>query len=289
MKRLTLFLFVLAIGLGIRSGGAVETMRWERLPLPVRLIVGQERVVFTDRNVRIGIPAELGDHLRVQSADGALYLRASAPFESTRVQLQEIESGALILLDVIAASPVAGEPPLEPIRIVGGRRFEHDAGASPSHGDSESTSMTGETPTPVPVVLTRYAAQSLYAPLRTVERIRGISRVPLRHDLALDTLLPTVPVRTRALAAWHLEDCWVTAIQLTNTSAQWVELDPRSLQGDFLAATFQHHNLGPLHDSTDTTVLYLITRSHGLAESLLPVVSPADASLNLPISQDHTP
>jgi integrating conjugative element protein (TIGR03749 family) len=264
-------------------------MRWERLPLTVRLVVGQERVIFTDHNVRVGMPAGLGEHLRVQSADGALYLSASAPFDSARVQLQEVESGALILLDVIAASPVAGEPPLEPIRIVGGQPFQHDSGTGPSHSDTESTQSTGSTPTPVPVVLTRYAAQSLYAPLRTVERIGGISRVPLQRGLALESLLPTVPVRARALASWQLEDYWVTAIQLTNTSAQWVELDPRSLQGDFVAATFQHPNLGPTHDSTDTTVLYLITHAHGLAESLLPVISPADASLNLPPSQEHTP
>ena len=33
---------------------------------------------------------------------------------------------------------------------------------------------------------------------------------------------------------------------------------------------------------SDTTVLYLVTRGHGLAESLLPALSPIDASVNLP-------
>jgi hypothetical protein len=32
---------------------AVEILRWERLPLAVPLKVGQERVVFIDRNVRV--------------------------------------------------------------------------------------------------------------------------------------------------------------------------------------------------------------------------------------------
>src|SRR3546814_1041600 len=58
--------------------------------------------------------------------------------------------------------------------------------------------------TPVPVVLTRHAAQNLYAPLRTVEPVAGIGRVNLRRGLALDTLLPTLPVHARALAAWRL-------------------------------------------------------------------------------------
>ena len=33
---------------------AVEILRWERMPLAVPLQVGQERIVFIDRNVRVG-------------------------------------------------------------------------------------------------------------------------------------------------------------------------------------------------------------------------------------------
>ena len=34
-----------------------------------------EEGIFIDRNVRIGVPASVGDRLRVQSAGGAIYLR----------------------------------------------------------------------------------------------------------------------------------------------------------------------------------------------------------------------
>ncbi|WP_146011509.1 DUF3438 family protein, partial [Pseudomonas aeruginosa] len=71
----------------VPASQAVEILRWERLPLPVPLVVGQERVVFIDRNVRVGVPASVGDHLRVQSAGGAIYLRASEPIPPTRLQL----------------------------------------------------------------------------------------------------------------------------------------------------------------------------------------------------------
>jgi integrating conjugative element protein (TIGR03749 family) len=108
--------------------------------------------------------------------------------------------------------------------------------------------------------------------------------VNLRRGLALDTLLPTLPVQARALAAWRLEDQWVTAVRLTNTAARWLDLDPRALQGNFVAATFQHPNLGPAGQASDTTVVYLVTRGHGLAEALLPRLSPIDASVNLPPS-----
>ncbi|MEP7248069.1 MAG: DUF3438 family protein, partial [Gammaproteobacteria bacterium] len=97
MKRIALLVLVLSIAFEALPTEAVQIIRWERLPLAVPLIVGQERVIFIDRNVRVGIEPAVGEHLRVQSAGGALYLRASAPIESTRVQLQDVDSSALIL------------------------------------------------------------------------------------------------------------------------------------------------------------------------------------------------
>jgi len=284
MNRLIARLFCCALSLGwMASSHAVELLKWERLPLAVPLVVGQERVVFIDRNVRVGVPASIGNRLRVQSAGGALYLLAKETIEPTRLQLQDADDGTLILID-ITASP--GDAPLEPVRIV-----EQETN-SPRYGGMAPPNLdapTAATPnpareTPVPVILTRYAAQSLYAPLRTVEPVNGLSRGNLPRNMDMDTLLPTLPVSARALAAWRLEDHWVTAVGLTNTATRWIALDPRALQGDFVAATFQHPNLGPAGDSRDTTVVYLVTRGHGLAQALLPAISPIDATINLPAS-----
>lgn len=288
MKRHALSAFAgVLLWLALAPAQAVEILRWERLPLAVPLVVGQERVIFIDRNVRVGVPDSAAAHLRVQSAGGAIYLRASEPLPPTRLQLQDVESGALILLDIAAEPAPDGQPPLEPVRIV-------EAQQSPAtrYGGEAVSATEAAAPdrpvrkreTPVPVVLTRYAAQNLYAPLRTVEPVAGIGRVNLRRDLPLDTLLPTLPVQARALAAWRLEDQWVTAVRLTNTAARWLDLDPRALQGNFVAATFQHPNLGPAGHASDTTVVYLVTRGRGLAEALLLRLSPIDASVNLPPS-----
>ena len=120
------------------------------------------------------------------------------------------------------------------------------------------------------MVITRYAAQMLYAPLRTVEPVDGIAQVNLKRGLNLTTLLPTLPVEASALGAWRLDDYWVTAVKLRNTSTQHLALDPRELMGDFITATFQHPYLGTKGEASDTTTVYLVTRGHGLAESLLP-------------------
>ncbi len=71
---------------------AVEILRWERIPLAIPLTVGQERIVFVDRNVRVGVPRDLQGKLRVQSTGGARYLlrqradSSSAPAPAGRDQ-----------------------------------------------------------------------------------------------------------------------------------------------------------------------------------------------------------
>ncbi|MEL7551429.1 TIGR03749 family integrating conjugative element protein [Pseudomonas protegens] len=268
---------------------AVEILRWERMPLAVPLKVGQERIVFIDRNVRVGVPAGVGERLRVQSAGGAVYLRASEPIEPTRLQLQDADTGALILLDIAAEPAQDGEAELEPVRIVEGNsspaRSSDQAGIadeSPTRVKDQAGTRPSRRETPVPVVLTRFAAQNLYAPLRTVEPLPGVMQVNLRRDLDLGTLVPTLPVRSVALASWRLEDQWVTAVRLINSGSGWITLDPRVLQGDFLAASFQHEALGPRGTPEDTTVVYLVTRGHGLAQSLLPAIHRFDPAVHLP-------
>ncbi|MDR2787078.1 MAG: TIGR03749 family integrating conjugative element protein [Candidatus Accumulibacter sp.] len=260
---------------------AVEILRWQRLPLAVPLAVGEERIVFIERNVRVGVPGHLGERLRVQSAGGAIYLRASEAIPPTRLQLQDVESGALILLDIAAELAKDGQTPLEPVRIVMEETAEQSQGKPVDKASNPPTAAAARD-TPIPVVLIRYAAQNLYAPLRSIEPVAGIRRANLSRELALDTLLPALPVRARSLAAWRLSDQWVTAVRLSNVSTSRLDLDPRLLQGDFVAASFQHSDLGPAGEASDTTVAYLVTRGHGLAESLLPAIAPFNTPLNLP-------
>ena len=56
---------------------------------------------------------------------------------------------------------------------------------------------------------------------------------------------------------------------------------------DFLTATFQHEALGPRGTPEDTTVLYLVTRGRGLAQSLLPAIHRFDPAAHLPLPKDR--
>lgn len=267
---------------------AIEIRKWERVPLAIPLVVGQERILFVDANVRVGVPPAIADKLRVQSTGGAIYLRAKDPIEPSRLQLQNAATGEIMLVDIAATPAQEGQAALEPIKIVPGdttpARYGQAVAAAPkssakaSHqaDEEEDEPAPPKRETPIPVVLTRYAAQMLYAPLRSVEPVDGVAQVRIDKRLDLSTLLPALPVEASQLGAWRLDDHWVTAVKLRNQTGQRLALDPRELMGDFATATFQHPYLGARGDASDTTVLYLVTRDHGLGQSLLPSLGAAD-------------
>ena len=284
MKRV--ILAGLASVLLISQAMAVEVMHWERRPLEIPLPVNEERIVTLDRNVRVGLPPALAnpDVLRVQSAGGVLYLKAFDAFETQRVRVQDVESGDVLLLDLSAGEGVSSEE----ILVVDSRKASPTSASSGSGG-----AKTGSTPpssaqspggdaqqassTPVPVLLTRHAAQSLYAPQRTIEPLRGATRVPMRLPESLSTLLPSLPVTATPLGAWRLDGWTVTAVKLENNDRRRAfELDPRWLQGDFYSATFMHPYLAPRGSTEDTTTVFLVTRRGGLDRALIPLEAPEE-------------
>ncbi|HDZ2453997.1 TPA: TIGR03749 family integrating conjugative element protein [Klebsiella pneumoniae] len=287
------YCLVLLIALTIPGmAGAVELMKWERIPLQVPLTVGQERIVFVEKNVRVGFPSSLNNKLRVQSTGGVVYLNAGEAFPVTRLELQNKENGEIILLDVSAA---AGKTTREPVKIVydgevttatasdkqsvssGG----DSTGRNAQQADAETTKpdrKPAKLNAPLPVVLTRYAAQNMYGPLRTVEPVPGISPVSLKMPSSITTLLPAEPVTVTPMAAWSLQGNSVVALQVRNRSAGKVILDPRALEGQFITASFQHRWLGSAGTPEDTTVLYLVTsgRPEGAFIAEPPSLQPAD-------------
>ena len=116
---------------------AIEILHWQRMPLALPLRVAQERVVFLERPVRVGVPVQLEGKLRVQSAGGVLYLLASDAIAPTRLQLQDTETGALILLDIAATAGGKNQPPLEPVRIIADTRLSARYGGNDNPAPDE--------------------------------------------------------------------------------------------------------------------------------------------------------
>lgn len=208
---LSLSVLPLAAMFSVPVTQAEELMKWERIPLQIPLAVGKERVLFADKNVRVGFPPALNGKLRVQSSGGAVYLKADAAFPSTRLQLQDVENGEVILLDVTASD----KGPAEPVRIV----YSGDVTSVSSSNDASAASGGNNAApgadngtqakrkkvkynAPLPVVLTRYAAQSLYGPVRTVEAVPGIHPVNPHLPKRITTLYPSEPVAITPLGGW---------------------------------------------------------------------------------------
>lgn len=275
---LTLLGPVCAVSLPVE---AVELMKWERIPLQVPLTVGQERIVFVNKNVRVGFPPALNGKLRVQSTGGAVYLQASSAFATTRLQLQDVENGELILLDITA---LEGKQVREPVSLVyQGEVSSATASNKTSVSSDEAATPRSKTPakegapritTPLPIALTRYAAQSLYAPLRTLEPLPGVHAISHGLSSNITSLLPSEPITVRPLAAWGVQGVNVVALKLTNQRSGKVVLDPRRLQGTFHSATFQHRWLGAAGTPEDTTLLYLVMQGRPDAAFLPELVAP---------------
>ncbi|EGA8084828.1 TIGR03749 family integrating conjugative element protein, partial [Salmonella enterica] len=191
--------------------------------------------------------------------------------------LKNVENGEMILLDVSAGD---GKIVREPVQLV----YQGTVSTASSAGQPDDSASGGTRQTrepdkaakpkvavlngPVPVVLTRYAAQTLYAPLRTVEPVAGIHALPLRLPARLTALYPAAPLEMTPLAAWALGEYSVVALKVRNPRSQKIVLDPRVLSGQFISATFQHRWLGEAGRPEDTTTLYLVIK--GRPESAFP-------------------
>ena len=227
---------------------APERVVWNKTPIAIPLVVGEERLVHFPDSVSIGLPQSLTAQLRSQSINGTLYLLAREPFDTTRIMVRSETEGPMVVLDVSAEPAEANRSTLPDVQIL--LDSEPDTNAAGSLSNTKSLSWGY-------AALTRYAAQQLYAPTRLIPRQPGVVAIPVSAEpveLVHGARIEAVPV-----AAWKAGLRYVTAVKLTNRTQRPVVLDPRELRGAWLAATFQHNRLLPAGDEADTTAVYLIS------------------------------
>jgi integrating conjugative element protein (TIGR03749 family) len=229
---------------------------WNRTPLPLGLQVGTERMITFPAPVRLGIPPEVAPLIRAQLVDKTAYVVASAPFTKARIVAENPVNGTVILLDVTAAKSV---PATAPVEIFNDRKPEpQDAVTARLPRAATDDSVDAAAQEVDEVMLSRYAAQQVYAPRRLIKALPGVRQ--LQVDLKpVEGLYRGASIRAEPIGGWRSPDYYVTAVKLTNTGAVAVELDPRHLRGQWRAATFQHTRVLPAGNEEDTTVVYLIS------------------------------
>jgi len=233
-----------------------ERVVWNKAPIAIPLVVGEERLVHFPDSVSIGLPQSLTSLLRSQSINGTLYLLARQAFEPTRVMVRSETDGPIYVLDISAAPGGVDSGSLPDVQVLlqasqkPPQDLSEDAGADQSTSVKQSQSLGY-------AALTRYAAQQLYAPTRLIPRQPGVVAIPVNPepvDLVLGGKIEAVPV-----AAWKAGLRYVTAVKLINRTQSPIVLDPRELRGSWLAATFQHNRLLPAGSEADTTAVYLVS------------------------------
>jgi len=233
-----------------------ERVVWNKAPIAIPLVVGEERLVHFPDSVSIGLPQSLTPLLHSQSINGTLYLLARQAFEPTRVMVRSETDGPIYVLDISAAPGGVDSGSLPDVQVLlqasqkPPQDLSEDAGADQSTSVKQSQSLGY-------AALTRYAAQQLYAPTRLIPRQPGVVAIPVNPepvDLVVGGKIEAVPV-----AAWKAGLRYVTAVKLINRTQSPVVLDPRELRGSWLAATFQHNRLLPAGSEADTTVVYLVS------------------------------
>lgn len=229
---------------------AMDRIEWRHEPITVLLGVDVERRISFPSPVKVGLPANVNEVLRTQIVDNTVYWKATAPFTVTRVSVQDIASGQIILIDVKANKSGGSSEPIEV-------RLATDEATQNETADAEKVVAR-----PVTLAgLTRFAAQQSFAPSRLLREMPGIWRVRLGSSRPVRLVggkhagaIEAVP-----LAAWRSRDYYVTTVRLRNVTATPLTFDPRTLRGQWITATPQHGRLGATGDDADTTAVYLIS------------------------------
>lgn len=245
------------------AAGAEQRLLWNREPIPVTLVVGQEQTLLFPDHVKVGIPQALlaPDQKAMESTStaGAVLWKALQPFPAQRLQVLLKSTGLTLLFDVTAVVGQGGETPPEALRIQIPARYVASPEAPATSPADAATAAADDAEAISPIALTRFAAQQLYAPSRLLKAHPAITRVPMKAPRQLPRLLQGGAIQAFPVASWRGGGWYVTAVKLVNTGATPHTFDPRALRGRFAYATAQHQALGPHGSETDTTSLYLVT------------------------------
>ncbi len=231
---------------------ATQLVEWANKPISVVLPVGKERIIQVPDHVYVGVPGSIKSMIRVQSAQGHVYLTALGEFMPSRVQLKLHESGKIILLDV-RSSNESEETENIVISLPSKKR-------APVQASTSNVVNVGTQPV-TPIQLTRFAARMFYGPERLAISDNRI-RVSKASNVDLSTLFTGKSFgkfEAKAQAVFRSGNMYLIAIKLRNKSNSVQTIEFKDLNVDFQYATPQHLQVNRANVPGDTTMLYLIT------------------------------
>jgi integrating conjugative element protein (TIGR03749 family) len=255
MKRLTVYLVLLAQPLMAIHAWADRTLVWNKQPITIVLPVGKEVRVTFPTEVALQLPMAVTDKLEsLAPNEQVLYWKAKEAFDPVRAIAASSDNESVYLIDLVAQPGALTEA----IRIEDPDRIV----ASVPQDAAALESVETELLDPPEIVLTRFASQSLYAPRRLMPVNGDI------HKQAISALPADFPLMRSqqgeryafsVVGAWSGYGRYITAVMVSNESAVSVQINPGLVIGNFTHITPQHLTLGPLGSLEDRTTLYLIS------------------------------
>jgi len=263
---ITLLLIIHVSGLSHASD--VEHIVWDRSPIQIVLPVGQERRIDFPVPIHLEMPRALQDASKpIQiREDGSVYWTAIKPFEKTRVKVLT-HTGYSYFLDVSAKKNGHDHH----VVIVDNR-------ISKAVEDAVALGVARQYQYDY-VDLARFAAQSVYAPLRLIKPLPGVAQVGIETEEV--PLYRGRDLLTQPMAQWKsptVPAFYVTAVRVTSNALEAIVFDPRLLRGDWLTASAQHAVVHPAGEDGDTTTWYLISKAP-FSEVLSPTSTSTSAVL----------
>lgn len=223
------------------------------VPVQINVSPGREILLMFSEDVSVRVPDALSDKADVVQIDlRTVSLKSSASFTSDR--LIAASSKTTYLFDV------SGSPSADKSMVLRLDSPDEIVAQGQAVQEVEPLGFDPQKPRQNPaVVLTRYVAQTLWAPDRLVPSNKEIRRVPVKHAAALPHLIRGARTTNRVLASWQGLGWYVTAVEVVSKSPVKLVIDPRDVRGHFRYITPQHPSIGPSGSESDRTTLYLIS------------------------------
>lgn len=237
-------------------------------PIKLTLVVDQEvQLNFDNHLASLGTPIAIKDKIKTQMIDTRLWLKAIKAFKPTRLLVRNHrgEIGVFLLSANVSEQKVQPYP--IKYTIINAAKPPNPTNSLGNHTNTQQSNQ--QNPNIKPrlsyIDLTRFVAQTLYAPKRLIEKINLI-RLPINTQKAVrlftcsSALACNGNVLAHPIASWRATSyLYISAVMLKNTTKQVVVLDPRDLLGKWQAATFQFNRLGRANSPEDSSVVYLIS------------------------------
>ena len=247
------FFIVMFIAFGASPTFAEDVVKvWNNEPLSLHLKTGRQTRVNFPTRVYIQAPLGITGSLISEAPNRQMvFWTAKEDFEKGTVIATSEDGRDVYLIDVFASSQgLASDIVIEDPR----RTLEKMA--------AEPEAIAPEIDDPAEVILTRFVAQTLYAPQRLVPadpNIQQLETPELPSDFPL--LQPQLgeSYAIEIIGQWMGYGHYLTAVLVKNTSDIPVKTSGAFVRGNFTNITPHHRYLSARGDLEDRTAFYLIS------------------------------